>query len=96
LTDRGTTSLAAIVLCAWLGAGIAAGQSGPASVSGTVLDPAGRLVAGARIRLDSASGARLTGTSLPSGEFTIGLPAWGIYTVRVEADGLPRRSGRSI
>jgi hypothetical protein len=87
LTDRGTTSLAAIVLCAWLGAGIAAGQSGPASVSGTVLDPAGRLVAGARIRLDSASGARLTGTSLPSGEFTIGLPAWGIYTVRVEADG---------
>jgi hypothetical protein len=62
-------------------------QSGTARVGGTVLDPAGRPVAGARIEFDSASGARLTTTTGSDGGFAITLPAWGAYTVRVEAAG---------
>lgn len=70
-----------------LGSGIAAAQTGAACIFGTVLDPADRPVAGAHIELDSASGARLTGTTGNDGEFTIALPAWGVYRVRVDATG---------
>jgi Carboxypeptidase regulatory-like domain len=65
----------------------AAAQSGAGHLTGTVLDPAARTLAGAHIELDSASGLRLTGTTGVDGGFTIALPAWGSYTVRVEAAG---------
>ncbi|MGO9775832.1 MAG: carboxypeptidase regulatory-like domain-containing protein [Terracidiphilus sp.] len=64
-----------------------AAQSGAVRAGGTVLDPAGRPVAGARIAFDSATGARLSSTTGPDGAFTITLPTWGTYTVRVEAAG---------
>jgi hypothetical protein len=57
------------------------------SAVGTVLDPAGRPVVGARVKLDSASGARLVVTTVSDGGFTIALPTWGNFTVRVEAEG---------
>jgi hypothetical protein len=65
----------------------AVAQTGAARVNGTVLDPAVHPLAGARVELDSASGAHLTGTTAGDGGFTIALPAWGAYTVRVEAAG---------
>jgi hypothetical protein len=52
-----------------------------------VLDPSGLPLAGANVKLDSASGARLIGTTGSDGGFTIALPTWGAYTVRVEAVG---------
>ena len=62
-------------------------QSGAGSATGRVLDPAGRSVAGAHVKLDSASGARLTGTTGSDGGFTIALPTWGAYAARVDAVG---------
>jgi hypothetical protein len=44
-------------------------------------------VAGAQIKLDSTSCARLTATTGSNGAFTIALPTWGTYTARVEAEG---------
>ena len=66
---------------------LAAAQTGTARITGTVLDPAGRPVAGAHIELDSASGAPITATTGAEGEFTVALSAWGDYTARVQAQG---------
>jgi hypothetical protein len=52
-----------------------------------VLDPDGRPVAGAHVKLDSASGARLIGITGGDGGFAIALPTLGDFTVRVEAEG---------
>src|SRR6201998_902736 len=65
----------------------AAADSGVGRITGTVLDPSGLPLAGANVKLDSASGARLIGTTGRDGGFTIALPTWGAYTVRVEAMG---------
>ena len=62
-------------------------QSNVARIAGTVLDPAGRSVAGAHIGIQSESAAALTGITGNDGGFTIALPAWGTYTVRVDAAG---------
>jgi hypothetical protein len=62
-------------------------QDGTRRINGMVLDPGGRIVAGAHITLDSESGARLSGTTARDGGFTISLPAWGSYSVHVEATG---------
>ena len=52
-----------------------------------MLDPSGLAVAGARVEVDSASGARLTAATGKDGSFSITLPADGACTVRVEAAG---------
>jgi hypothetical protein len=52
-----------------------------------VLDPDGRPVAGTHVKLDSASGAHLVGTTGSDGGFAIALPAWGTFTVHVDAEG---------
>jgi hypothetical protein len=62
-------------------------QSNVARIAGTVLDPAGRSVAGAHIGIQSEAAAALTGITGNDGGFTIALPAWGTYTVRVDAAG---------
>jgi len=67
--------------------GMAAMAQSGASCSGTVLDPAGRPVAGARVEMDSRSGVRLLATSGSDGGFKMDLPEWGAYTVRVAAKG---------
>jgi hypothetical protein len=74
-----------IAIFAWTTAAVA--QSGAGHATGTVLDPAGQPVAGAHVKLDSSFGARLTGTTGSNGGFTIALPTWGTYTVRVDAAG---------
>ena len=76
-----------LVLAAWAFVLTASAQTGAARVAGTVLDPTGRPVAEAQVEFDSASGAHLTGTTGSDGGFTVDLPAWGAYTVRVDAQG---------
>ncbi|MGA2085340.1 MAG: TonB-dependent receptor [Terracidiphilus sp.] len=76
-----------LVLAALACALPAQAQTGAARITGTVLDPAGRPVAGARVEFDSDAGARLNAATGASGGFTLLLPAWGEYTVRVEAAG---------
>ena len=73
-------------MLAALAAAVGAQTSAP-RVNGTVIDPVGRPVAGARIELQSARAAHLETTTSGDGGFSIELPAWGAYTVRVEAAG---------
>ena len=70
-----------------LACAIVAAQSVPPGITGTVLDPAGKPVAGARIELEFASGTRLTTASGADGRFILLLPTWGNYTARVKAAG---------
>ena len=65
----------------------AAAQNGAKTVSGTVLDPAGRPVVGAAVELNSTSGAQRKCTTGSSGGFAALLPEWGSYTVRVHHPG---------
>lgn len=65
----------------------AVAQTSAPHINGTVLDPGGRIVSGAHVDLDSESGARLSAATGSDGSFAISLPAWGAYTVRVEAAG---------
>jgi hypothetical protein len=56
-------------------------------IAGTVLDPAGRPVAAARIVADSSTGAHAAGTTSSDGSFTLALSTAGVWTVRAEAAG---------
>ena len=62
-------------------------QTLPGQISGTVLDPLGQSVAGAQVSADSASGSKATAITGRDGNFSLALPAPGIYTVHVEAAG---------
>ncbi len=67
-----------------------AGQTDGVRVSriqGTVADPAGIALGGARVEFDSATSARVETSTGSDGGFAIALPAWGDYTVRAEAAG---------
>ena len=65
----------------------AASQPIAPRISGTVLDPAGRPVAAARVQLVSPAPILLSATTDRTGSFTVTLPTWGRMRVRVEADG---------
>lgn len=72
-----------ILVCAH--AGVA--EADNVRVRGTVLDPGARPLAGAHIEFDAVSGAQQTSTTGSDGGFIIALPAWGVFTVRVDAAG---------
>jgi hypothetical protein len=77
----------AFLLCLVAGLVSAWAQSGAFRVGGTVLDPAGRPVAGARVELSSTAGAQRNADTGSDGAFAVDLPAWGLYSVRAEAAG---------
>jgi hypothetical protein len=66
---------------------LAAAQTGPVRISGSVLDPAGQYIAGAHVEVDSATGLRLEATTGGDGGFNLSLPTGGSYTVQVEFAG---------
>lgn len=76
-----------MLACVLLAGSPAAAQTGAAHLAGTVVDPAGRAVAGASIEMDSAQGAGLSARSGGGGHFTILLPAPGAWTLHVQAAG---------
>lgn len=78
----------ATVLC-W---GTAFGQvSSTAPISGTITDPNGAVISGARIVVkSSATGLELKATSAANGTFTIPAVATGVYTVTIEAQGFKK------
>ena len=83
-----STKLGIVLLLLFALAGaLAEAQTDGVRICGTVLDPAGRPMAGARLEFDFASGALQKGATGSDGSFTIALPAWGVYAVRVEAAG---------
>jgi hypothetical protein len=67
---------------------IASAQSERGTISGTVTDATGALVAGAKVTVtNTATGVAITQTSNASGDFVVpSIPA-GTYTVRVEREG---------
>jgi hypothetical protein len=70
-----------------------AAQSAGARITGIVLDPAGRPVAGAQVEFAYPSQPTLTATTGNDGGFSIALSAWGTHTVRVEAAGFADLTG---
>ena len=66
---------------------LAAAQSNVLRVAGSVLDPAGHYVAGARVVLQPASGAVVAATTGSDGNFSVYVPAAGTYTVHAQAAG---------
>ena len=83
----GSTKIRFVLLLVVTLAAAAGAQTAVPRVSGTVIDPAGRPVAGARVAIDSAGAAHLKAITSGDGGFIIELPRWGGYTVRVEAAG---------
>jgi len=81
------TRTSIFILFTLLSALAAAAQSGAFHINGTVFDPTGRPVAGAQVEFASPPHTRLAVTTQSDGGFTVVLPAWGAYTVRVEAAG---------
>jgi len=79
--------IVALIVFAFAAPLTAGAQTAPRPISGTVLDPSVRAVAHARIEFDSNAGQRVNIMSGPNGAFAASLPAWGTYTVRVEASG---------
>jgi len=63
------------------------GQGPSPRIAGTVLDPNGRAVAGAEVQVTSLSNFHASCISTVNGEFTLSLPAWGAYTLRVQGAG---------
>ncbi len=72
----------ATLACAFSAAQIPEGH-----LSGTVLDPAERPLAGAHVEARSSVGIVATGVTAGNGSFSITLQSWGRYSVRVEAAG---------
>ena len=64
-----------------------AAQSGELHISGTVLDPGGRPVAGAQVEFAATSTMPTATTTESDGGFSTTLPRSGAFTVRVEAVG---------
>jgi hypothetical protein len=87
LLRSSSTKIKIVILIFTALAWAAAAQTLARRITGAVLDPVGRPVAGARIEFDSAAVARLTVATGDDGGFTVALPEWGAYTVRVEATG---------
>jgi hypothetical protein len=67
--------------------GLANAQGGTRNISGSVIDPAGLAIVGARVEVDAASGVRLSAITGNDGVFSIALPVDGTYTFRAEAAG---------
>jgi hypothetical protein len=80
-------SQVAAFLLGMLATGAACAQSATIRISGSVLDPAGRSVAGANIEAAPTSGPTRTAITGNDGSFALNLPASGVYTVGVQAAG---------
>ena len=76
-----------LLLFGILSGGITRAQVYEIRLTGSVLDPSGLTVAGARIEVDLTSGSRLSATTDKDGAFSIKLPERGAYRVRAEAAG---------
>jgi hypothetical protein len=64
-----------------------AAQTVPLHISGSVLDPVGRYVAGANVEIDAVSGAQVTAVTGSDGRFAVNVPTPCACTVHVQAVG---------
>ena len=73
------------------------GQAGRAELAGTILDPSGRTVSGAKVEAeDQATMAHYAGVSDERGEYhLLGLPA-GQYVLTVEQTGFGEETPRGL
>lgn len=79
-----------------LAAGLATGQGTTSRVIGTVLDPSGAAVAGAKVTLRSeGTGAAFETTTAANGAYFFEAIQVGLYSVTVEASGFRKFSSRN-
>ena len=79
---------ATLMLCLLFVSLLAFGQVGNGTITGTVTDPAGAVVAGAPIQVkNTATGVTFSGTSTNAGNYTIPDLPVGTYTVTVTVKG---------
>lgn len=81
----GSTTIVFVLLAPALTAAARA-QSAPLTIAGTVVDPTGHALAGARVSIESRH-ARNSATTDRAGAFRMALPKAGWYWFRVEAPG---------
>jgi hypothetical protein len=84
----GSTIIGIVILgLATFAGALSAAQAPGAHLSGTVLDPAERPLAGAHIEVRSSAGIVATSVTAGNGSFSIALQSFRQYSVRVEAAG---------
>ena len=78
----------ALVLCLLFVGLLAFGQVGNGTITGTVTDQAGAVVAGAKVdALNAATGVTYSGVSTSTGNYTVTDLPVGVYTVKVTVTG---------
>src|SRR5918993_1066407 len=88
MPSRRAMSLGAVaLLLAVLTAGVRAGQTGPAALTGTIYDVTGGVIPGARITLVDASQASNSAQSTASGRFEFPAVAPGTYVLNATLPG---------
>src|SRR5882672_1374350 len=81
-------ALGCIVLVLMLAAVVSAQQGSTGTIAGTVSDPSGQAIPGAKVRLTfELNGEERAEVTNETGDFFFGALTAGLYTVRVEATG---------
>jgi Carboxypeptidase regulatory-like domain/TonB-dependent Receptor Plug Domain len=82
------SKLLSCLLCAMFLYGLAMAQSVTGSVSGTVVDTSGKVIAGAKVILsDERTGSARVATSNEDGDFIFPTLQPGVYTIKIEHSG---------
>src|SRR5262247_1747723 len=80
--------LLSCLFCAMFLCGPAAAQSITGTISGTVVDPSGKALAGAKVTLtDERTGSARVGAANGEGDFTFPTLQPGVYTIKIEHAG---------
>src|SRR5512136_237640 len=92
-------SLLITLICLLLIAGAAFGQSGQGTITGTVADPAGAVIPGAKIEAkNNETGALYQAATTSTGNYTITSLPPGVYQVSTTAPGFKQyvRTGITV
>ena len=82
------SKLLSCLFCMMFLCGLAMAQSVTGTISGTVVDASGKVIAGAKVTLtDERTGSARAGASNGEGDFTFAALQPGVYTIKIEHAG---------